>query len=100
MSHAELIADALEDDGTCFETQDGRSLDQLVAEAGGYVEYGRWVPDDPDNEYSEGHYERISKAFHNTDSPIRYVMPDGSAIVEAGCCWDLEGNEPFRMRGG
>jgi len=74
MTTAEQIAEML-GDGQRFETEDGRTLDELA-------------------EASEA---RTAK--HETKELWRYLFPDGSAIVAAPGAWDIEGPTPFSWAG-
>lgn len=75
MTTAERVAQMLGDDGTKFEAEDGRTLDELA-------------------EASEA---RIAK--HETEELWRHLFPDGSAIVAAPGAWDIEGPTPFSWAG-
>src|SRR5690606_32795553 len=72
MTTAERVARLLGNDGQRWETEDGKTLDELASEAGAHTETH------PDKQYL-----------------TRYVFPDGSAIVASEGAWDIEGNEPF-----
>lgn len=72
---AERIAELLLNDGMRFETEDGRTLDELTEEAGGHI------------------------IKHETDDLWRHVFPDGSAIVMSPGAWDIEGSAPFSWAG-
>jgi hypothetical protein len=99
-TQAELIAEALGEDGRNFETAYGRSLVDLVNEAGGRTEYARFVMDEADEGWGDcGHYVEISRGDADSNTTVRYVLPDGSALVAAGDCWDVEGPTPFVMSG-
>jgi hypothetical protein len=69
------IAEMLDFDGECWETDDGRDLDTLAKEAGAEVTY------------------------HDTRELTRYYFSDGSAIVAGVGGWDIEGDEPFSWAG-
>jgi hypothetical protein len=72
---AERIAKLLGDDGTCWEAEDGRHLDDLCAEADATI-------------------------THDDERKLtRCLFPDGSAIVAGVGCWDIEGEEPFSWEG-
>jgi hypothetical protein len=75
LTTAERIAEMLGDDGMRFETEDGRTLDELTEEAGGHI------------------------IKHETQDLWRYLFPDGSAIVAAPGAWDIEGATPFSWAG-
>lgn len=70
---AKRIAGLLGDDGTCWESKDGRHFDQLCE--------GADVSLDRERELT------------------RYLFPDGSAIVAGVGGWDIEGEEPFSWAG-
>ena len=72
---AERVAALLGDDGMRFETEDGREFAELL-EAEHATEQHDW-----------------------TRSATRYLFPDGSAIVEQGGAWDIEGPTPFSWAG-
>jgi hypothetical protein len=69
MTTAERIAHLLGDDGTRWETEDGRTLDQLAEE------HGAVTTTHPDKHYL-----------------TRHVFNDGSAIVASEAAWDIEGS--------
>ena len=75
LTTAERIAELLLNDGMRFETEDGRTLDELTEEAGGHI------------------------IKHETDDLWRHVFPDGSAIVMSPGAWDIEGSAPFSWAG-
>ena len=62
-------------DGTCWESEDGRQIEQLCEDAGAHVSFDR---------------ER---------ELTRYEFPDGSAIVAGVGAWDIEGDKPFSWAG-
>lgn len=70
---AKRIAAQLDNDGSCWETKDERTLDDLC-------------------EAEEGTVDRDGEFW-------RYVFPDGSALTGTAGGWDLEGSEPFLMAG-
>lgn len=72
MTTSERVARMLQDDGTKFYTEDGKSLHELATEAGATAE-----------DHPEKHYL------------TRYAFADGSAIVASENGWDLEGSEPW-----
>jgi hypothetical protein len=72
MTTAEQIAAMLGDDGQTWETEDGRSLDQLAEE------YGAVTATHPNKHYL-----------------TRYLFNDGSAIVASEGAWDIEGSKPW-----
>lgn len=67
---AERVSALFGDDGQCWTTDYGMSLDKMAACMGGKL-----------NQRPDGHY--------------RYTFPDDSAIVIHGEGWDIEGDEPF-----
>ena len=78
---AQQIASLLHDDGTCWETDDGRTFDALMADHGAL---------------------RQERTIEGGDSPtyIRYQFDDNSGIVVAnGHWWDLEGDRPWVCAG-
>jgi len=87
-TEAEKVAAKLGNDG-----QDWDGFESLVE--GAEVEYAREYIDDDGNRA----YERTDRSSHFAGYPVRYVFGDGSAIVEAGDAWDLEGNDPFAWKG-
>lgn len=72
---AQTIAALLGDDGSCFETEDGKTLQDLLSAA---LVYGEPNPDP-------------------SSSAVRYEFVDGSVIVECGDAWDFEGNEKWKF---
>ena len=93
MTTATNVAAALNNDGSKFESDDGRSLTELAAEQNGVAEFGeRAYRDDAERTL---YYVDGVRSSHISGDPIRYVFPDSSAIVEAGDGWDIEGAEPF-----
>lgn len=75
MTIAMRIAEMLDYDGECWETDDGRDLDALAGEAGATVTHD------------------------DSRDLTRYLFPDGSAIVAGVGGWDIEGDEPFSWAG-
>ena len=63
MTRAEAISALLHDDGQCWESDDGRGLDELCS-------------------------EHTRRDVHGRDT-YRYVFSDGSVITVAGDGWDL-----------
>jgi len=72
---AEKIANRLGNDGLTWETEDGIELVSLARSQGASI-------------------EREVNGYR-----VRYVFSDGSAIVEAGPAWDVEGSKPFSWKG-
>ncbi|TFH84956.1 hypothetical protein EQG41_19740 [Billgrantia azerbaijanica] len=90
---AHTIADLLNNDGQQFDTDDGRNLVELCEERNATVEYAvRAYADDEDQTQ---YWEAGFSGDHFAGDPVRYAFSDGSAIVEAGDGWDIEGAEPF-----
>lgn len=73
LTTAERIAEMLGDGGMRFETEDGRTLDELATEA--------------------------DARFSETRDLQRYLFPDGSAIVMSPGAWGIEGSAPFSWAG-
>ena len=77
---AEKVAAIMGNDGSVWETNDGRqTLADVCQEHGGTAEQEEH--DDP------------------TMVPNRIVFPDGSAICYSDSGWDIEGSRPYLMRG-
>lgn len=84
MSVAERIAEQMGNDGTVYQhgpdTLDGVARDFAVsvttADQDGVAIPGGWSPD-----------------------AVRYEFADGSAIVDGGAGWDIEGSEPWSWAG-
>lgn len=70
---AETVALLFVDDGTTYETADGTTLDEVCLAHGAARESGG-----PDGK------------------SLRYVFGDGSAIIDCGQGWDLEGATPWK----
>ena len=86
---AEKVAEKLEFDGTNFE-----AFDDICDAHNSIISYSIRHYDDNNNVvYVDGY-----KAGYIAGDPVRHVFPDGSAIVEAGDAWDIEGDEPFSWR--
>ena len=91
-TQAQICADRLSHNGVPFQPDDGRSLAEVADEMGAIREYGHARYD---AETETRIVEPCARSQWIGDDPVRFVFPDGSAIVEAGCAWDLEGPEPF-----
>ena len=91
---ADGIAALLNNDGQQFETDDGRSLGDLCEAHGASVEHAIRIHGDQGFRWEAG-----APNQHFAGDPIRYVLPDGSAVVEHGDGWDLEGEAPFSWAG-
>ena len=92
---AEQIADLLGNCGTNFTTTKGEaiSLDDLARSRGAYVDYATLSYDEDGSP--------IATPLEDGGVPdlIRYTFRDGSAIVAASACWDIEGGEPWSFAG-
>ena len=92
---AERFAAELGDDGSTWETPDGRTFAELADSLGASPEYSRRV-------YGSDGGIRYDYGFprdHFAGDPVRYGFGDGSAVVAAGDGWDIEGPEPFSWAG-
>jgi hypothetical protein len=88
--------------------EDARELRAACVEHNGRVEYSNRDythvgPDHPDFESTGGtgiYYRFVvgSPYAHIEGDPIRYRFTDGSAIVQHGDAWGVEGREPFTLR--
>lgn len=84
MSVAERIAEQMGNDGTVYErgayTLDGQARGcaraVTTADQDGVATPGGWSPD-----------------------AVRYEFADGSAIIDGGAGWDIEGSEPWTWAG-
>lgn len=96
MNTAQQISSLLHDDGTVFDSNDGRSLTDLVAEYHGTTKFTiRHRDDDGEIAYSEG-----AQSSYFSGDPIRHEFSDGSAIVEIGGAWDFaDKSDPFGWNG-
>lgn len=102
---AQVVARAAGEDGMRFKVVEGGDfldtiwIHDLAEAAGAKRECARrhWFEDDA----WSGHYELEPVPCCRIDShtAIRYVFPDGSAIVIIGDGWDIEGDEPFSWAG-
>jgi hypothetical protein len=70
---AEKIAQLLGNDGTRWETKEGKHFDDLCKEANAYLSIREYV--------------------------TRYLFPDGSALLASAAYWDIEGDKPFSWAG-
>lgn len=75
MTIAEEIARLIGDDGQNWETADGKSFSVLAEDADAKI------------------------IRHEEKELIRYLFPDGSAIVASPGTWDVEGKEPWSWEG-
>jgi hypothetical protein len=99
MTTAEKVSEIMGDDGQRWEIEDQagnvRNLQDICDEYDGQTEYSAREYDDDNNLfYVAGH-----QGGHLAGDPVRHVFPDGSAIVEAGDAWDIEGDQPFSWEG-
>lgn len=94
---AENFAARLNNDGQCWETDDGVSFVDLADEMDATPIYSTRAgyTDDDQPIYTDG----TSFTYSSVDDPIRNEFPDGSAIVEIGGAWDLEGEQRFSWAG-
>jgi hypothetical protein len=76
-TYAERFSDLMGNDGQTWQSTDGIDFLELARDMGAYQQW---------------EHEHIG-------ARVRYVFPDGSAIVEAGDAWDFEGGAPFSWRG-
>lgn len=87
MTTAKRIAWDFGNDGTNYEAmEDGRSLDDVARECGAEVQHG-------DGSYQEEEDRHIDPSW------TRYLFNDGSAIVDCGIAWDIEGSTPWSWEG-
>jgi hypothetical protein len=84
MTMAERIASLLHGDGTCWQTDDGRTLDDLLREEGAEREH-------------RGSLEQVGSEWRSEYE--RHVLPDGSAILTTPTWWDIEGSQPWCRAG-
>ena len=80
-------------DGQTFTAHDGRGFKDVCEAHGARVEYGVRVYRD-DVEHAS-YWVKGYSGDHFSGDPVRYVFDDGSALVERGEAWDIEGDEPF-----
>jgi len=83
-------------DGQTWETADGIGFVELAESMGADVTYSSRDGRDEDGEpkYVDGY-----EGGYISGDPIRYRFPDGSAVVEAGDGWDLEGDTRYSWAG-
>jgi hypothetical protein len=95
-STAELVADLFGNDGLSFECAEGE-LTEVCLRYGATIEYGERRWDDIEEDY---YVERVSLSQGlTTDTLVRYLFADGSAIDASFSAWDIEGEEPFSWAG-
>lgn len=87
---AEQFASALYDDGQCFETDEGVTFEELIDQMDAVVTYSSRGYTDGTLQYVDG-----TCCGHIHGDPIRYEFSDGSAVVEAGDAWDIEGGTRY-----
>lgn len=85
MTAADCVARQLGDDGQTYESSDDADLDDLAAAAGATVEGVRQDGED-DEPYTVMRHEIT------TADSVRYAFPDGSAIIDEGSGWGIEGS--------
>ena len=95
MTIAEQIADLLGNCGTNFMTVKGNaiSLNDLARSRGAYIDRATLS-------YNEDGAP-VATLLEDGKIPdlVRYTFLDGSAIVAAPACWDIEGSEPWSFAG-
>jgi hypothetical protein len=91
---ADQVAERLGNDGMNYTfvgefLTEIKTLEEVCFEYNAQKERGR-IECDENNERT---------AYYDSNgNVIRYVFPDGSAIVDAGLAWDIEGDELFSWR--
>src|SRR5690349_2359342 len=87
---AAVVADLLDNDGHNWKTRDGRDLEDVIKEHDGRTQYAlTWV--------SLGVLDHQIVSPGDRHDTMRYVFPDGSAIVDDGRWWGIEDpDKPFR----
>ena len=83
---ADQIAALLGDDGSRWDSDDGRSFDALCLDID---------PEPTVTIAGSEHHDR----YDDGSRPNRYAFSDGSAIVTCASGWDHEGPTPFSWRG-
>ena len=91
---AEKFSAKLNGDGQNWETEEGISFSDLAEQWGADVTYSAREYDDGVFHYVDGYHDG-----YISGDPIRYAFDDGSAVVEAGESWDLEGPERYSWAG-
>ena len=86
MTTAQKVARIMGDDGTVFILPCGCTLDGVAAGRNATREYGKGqaIP---------------GRSYPLKASDVRYVFPDGSAIVSTNG-WDIEGSSPWSWESG
>jgi hypothetical protein len=88
---ADRVADLFENDGQVFVTRSGQSFDRVCIEFGAKVEHGISVWNNETQSFD---------AYWESDGDVvRFLFPDGSALVVSGGAWDIEGQTPFSWSG-
>lgn len=95
-TQAQLLADLLGNDGMNFEAEDGRAFEDLIIDMDADVTYARRLLDVTTEEEV---IVPVARTEHHVGEPVRYLFPDGSAIVVCGDAWDIEGEAPFSWAG-
>lgn len=91
---ADKLAAEFGNDGQIFEhPATGETLKAVCERHGARVEYARRGANFAE---TGDYYVSPWHGDHIDGDPIRFVFTDGSAIVEIGDGWDIEGPEPFR----
>lgn len=82
-------------DGQTFETAEDILFSDLAKQWGADVTYSaREYDEDGAIHYVDGYHDG-----YISGDPIRHEFSDGSAVVEAGDGWDLEGPERYSWAG-
>lgn len=92
---AERFSAELDNDGQRWETEDGTSFEELARRMGAVKTYGaRYYGPGGNTGYMDG-----TPDSHFAGDPVRYEFRDGSAVVQAGPAWDIEGPERYSWIG-
>ena len=86
MTEAQMAANVLGNDGKAWAAADGRTLDAVCKGFGAKVGSG-------DGVYIEGREAPADPLW------LRYLFNDGSAIIDCGSGWDIEGSSPWTWEG-
>jgi hypothetical protein len=89
---AQTVCERMGSDGQRFEAADGTPFEAVCELYGARTEYADLTYD------VYGRLDTVtprSRSEVTSDTAIRYVFPDGSALVNCGDAWDLEGGTPF-----
>ncbi len=87
MTTARAVADYMGNDGQEFVGPDGHKLGVVCCGLGVEVERGH-------GQVIEGRYAPIDPRW------TRFIFLDGSAIIDCGVAWDVEGSAPWSWEGG